>query len=258
MIELPGQETLIECWAALARTSPGARVVHTPSTVAAVFPEWLPLNNAIVVEPVNGDAHAGAEAEVRALFAGAGVDEWALWLATTTKSFAGQDAAPAFGALARGDTTVVMTKPLTGGERTDPAVIVTSIATVGSFDDDPVALDDAGTPDAVGGLTAWAYVHEGAIVSCAYTYLHGTDCGVYGVGTVPGWRRHGFARALIEHALADAHAHGATTASLQSTEMGVLLYRSMGFTAAGRYEEWSSARPVAAPGRERPAPRQRD
>jgi GNAT superfamily N-acetyltransferase len=249
MFELPGQDTLIECWAALARTSPGARVVRTPSTVAAVFPEWLPLNNAIVVDPGRGaHAHAEAEAEVRALFAGAGVGEWALWLATTTASFDGRDTADALGALTRGDTTVVMTKPLTGGERTDPAVIVTSIATVGGFEDDPVALDDAGAPDGVDGLTAWAYVHDDAIVACAYTYVHGSDCGVYGVGTVPVWRRHGFARALVDHALADAYARGATTASLQSTEMGIPLYRSMGFAAAGRYEEWSSARTVAAPG----------
>jgi GNAT superfamily N-acetyltransferase len=255
MVELPGQETLIECWAALARTSPGASVVRTPSTVAAVFPAWLPLNNAIVVDPGDGDgdahghAHTDAEAEVRALFAGAGVDEWALWLASATSGFGGHDAVRALGALTRADTTVVMTKPLSGGEGVNPAVVVTSIATVGSFDDDPIALDDAGAPDAAGGLTAWAYVHDGVIVSCAYTYLHGTDCGVYGVGTAPAWRRHGFARALVDHALADAHAHGATTASLQSTEMGAPLYRSMGFVAAGRYEEWSSARPVTAPAR---------
>jgi predicted acetyltransferase len=63
---------------------------------------------------------------------------------------------------------------------------------------------------------------------------------VYAVGTVPAWRRHGFARALVGHALADGYSCGATTASLQSTEMGLPVYRAMGFDAVGRYEEWTS------------------
>jgi hypothetical protein len=49
----------------------------------------------------------------------------------------------------------------------------------------------------------------------------------------------GFGRTLMEHVLADAKARGATTATLQSTRMGQTLYESLGFTAAGRYEEWS-------------------
>src|SRR5262245_7064507 len=33
---LPGQDTLIACWAALASNSPGARVVPSPTSVAAI------------------------------------------------------------------------------------------------------------------------------------------------------------------------------------------------------------------------------
>jgi predicted N-acetyltransferase YhbS len=58
---------------------------------------------------------------------------------------------------------------------------------------------------------------------------------------MPGWRRQGIARMLVEHVLADAQARGARTASLQSTPMGEQLYRSLGFQPAGRYEEWVSA-----------------
>ncbi len=38
--------------------------------------------------------------------------------------------------------------------------------------------------------------------------------------------------------LAGAQAQGAQSASLQSTRTGQPLYESLGFTAAGRYEEW--------------------
>ena len=38
--------------------------------------------------------------------------------------------------------------------------------------------------------------------------------------------------------LADARSQGAASASLQSTRMGQPLYETLGFAAAGRYEEW--------------------
>ena len=47
---LPGQDTLIACWSALAETSPGARVHRSSRAVVATFPSWLPLNNTIVLD----------------------------------------------------------------------------------------------------------------------------------------------------------------------------------------------------------------
>ena len=97
--------------------------------------------------------------------------------------------------------------------------------------------------DGVPGLDGWVCLYDGAAVAGAWSYLHGTDCGLYAVGTVPHLRRRGLAAVLLEHVLADAYRRGARTASLQSTPMGVPLYRAFGFTAVGRYEEWV---PVAA------------
>jgi GNAT superfamily N-acetyltransferase len=88
-------------------------------------------------------------------------------------------------------------------------------------------------------------LHESVAVAGAWSFLNGRDCGIYTVGTQPEWRRHGFARALMEHVLADAWRRGARAASLQSTPMGVPLYLSLGFRAAGRYEEWLCGDPVA-------------
>ena len=75
-------------------------------------------------------------------------------------------------------------------------------------------------------------------VAGAWSFLLGSDCGIYAVGTVPPWRRRGFARALMEHVLAEAWRRGARTATLQSTRIGQRLYSSLGFEAVGRYEEW--------------------
>ena len=79
---------------------------------------------------------------------------------------------------------------------------------------------------------------DGMAVSGAWTFRYGADCGVYGVGTVPGMRRRGFARRLLGHALDHAAHFGARSASLQSTSMGQPLYESLGFVPVGRYEEW--------------------
>ena len=105
-------------------------------------------------------------------------------------------------------------------------------------DDELVSAADLGEEDTTSDLSAWAIVRDGVAVTGAWSFLHETDCGIYGVGTLPEWRRRGLARALMEHVLADAQERGARTATLQSTRMGQPLYESLGFEPAGRYEEW--------------------
>jgi GNAT superfamily N-acetyltransferase len=137
--------------------------------------------------------------------------------------------------MAEDTRTLVMTRTVPPGS-VHPSVVRTSIEASGLATDEPVvALPE---PDGVPGLDGWVFVHEGAAVAGAWSYLYGTDCGLYAIGTVPHMRRRGLAAALIQHVLADAYRRGARTASLQSTQMGVPLYRSLGFTPVGRYEEW--------------------
>ena len=81
-------------------------------------------------------------------------------------------------------------------------------------------------------------VRDGLAVAGLWACMHDGDCGIYAMGTAPQWRRQGLARSLIAHVLAVACEAGARTASLQSTPMGMSLYRSLGFEAVGRYEEW--------------------
>lgn len=97
---------------------------------------------------------------------------------------------------------------------------------------------DLGDSDGVPGLAGWALLEDGRVASTAWSFVHDGDCGIYGVETLTAFRRRGLASRLMRHMLADARSQGAATARLQSTRIGQPLYASLGFTPAGRYEEW--------------------
>jgi len=236
---LPGQETLVASWNALAELSPGARLIRSPGTVAAVFPSWLPLNNAIVVAAGDGTEVAAEARPLRSIYADAGVSTWALWIPSSARDLDAPDTVRDIAGFTRDTTTLVMQATVRPGLRRHAGVVRASVAAATrAAGDEPVPLAELGEPDDAVGLAAWAMVQDGMAVAGAWGLLHDGDCGIYTVGTLPAWRRRGLARALTEHILADAHRHGARTATLQSTPMAQRLYESLGFTPMGRYEEW--------------------
>jgi len=231
---LPGQQTLLMSWSALARLSPGARVVASAATVAAVFPAWAPLNNAIL-QAGSADAAAVALADA---YGAAGVGAWALWLPSTRTDLDAEDDVRAVAGMRRDTSTLVMRLPLTAAHRRDERVRRTSISSATQATDEPVRVADLQAEDDIDGLTAWVVVREGQAVAGAWSMVHDDECGVYAMGTPDRFRRQGLARALMSHVLASAHAQGARTATLQSTPMGRPLYASLGFEPVGRYDEW--------------------
>ncbi|HEY3752760.1 MAG TPA: GNAT family N-acetyltransferase [Pseudonocardiaceae bacterium] len=233
---LPGQDALLASWRALALTSPGARLEQTDSAVGAVFPAWAPLNNVIVLgEP--GTA-AVVAAKWRRRYADAGVTTWALWVPGLATTFDASDVVSAIPGMRRDETTLVMTAPIPAGLPSDHGVVSTSLDSALRAGDEPVPRAELGAPGTTEGLATWALVRDGLAVASGWTYRHGTESGIYAVGTVPAWRRQGLGGALMRHLLADGAADGARTATLQSTPMGQHLYESLGFVAVGRYEEW--------------------
>ena len=236
---LPGQESLLASWKALAKLSPGARLIQSSATVAAVFPSWLPLNNAIAVAARDSMEAAAAAAPLRSIYADAGVDTWALWIPSSATDLDAPDKLRDIPGFTRDTTTLVMQATVRPGLRRHAGVVHASVAAATrAAGDEPVPLSELGEPDDALGLTAWAMVLDGMAVAGAWSLLHDDDCGIYTVGTLPEWRRRGLARALTEHILADAQRHGARTATLQSTRMAQRLYESLGFAPMGRYEEW--------------------
>jgi GNAT superfamily N-acetyltransferase len=242
MLTLPGEDTLVASWRALARLSHGAHVSYRDRSVAAVFPSWAPLNNAILHGLPTAEAARAAADELAGVYRGAGVPTWALWLRSPLRHLEPPATMTSVPGMTADTRTLVMTRTVTPGAFSHPAVVRTSIEVASLATDEPVLT--LAEPDGVPGLDGWVFVHEGAAVAGAWSYLHGTDCGLYAIGTVPRMRRRGLAAALIQHVLADAYRRGARTASLQSTPMGEPLYRSLGFAPVGRYEEWV---PAAAP-----------
>ncbi len=244
---LPGQDTLLACWSSLARISPAARLQHSGSAVAAVFPMWLPLNNAILLgadgDDVNDDeARAATASRLADVYSAVGVDTWALWIPSRKADLNAPDEVHQVDGLIRDTTTLVMQATLTGQLRRQDGVVRASIAAATrAAGDEEVPVAELGEPETEPGLAAWVMLRGDVAVAGTWSFQQEHDCGIYTVGTMPGWRRQGLARMLVEHVLADAQERGARTASLQSTPMGEPIYRSLGFQPAGRYEEWVSA-----------------
>jgi ribosomal protein S18 acetylase RimI-like enzyme len=239
--QLRGEETMVASWQALARTSPGALVEETPASVAAVFPAWAPLNNAIAQVPASDAGATAAELErLAARYREVLVDTWAYWIPSTTDDLDAPDEISVPG-LVRDETTLVMHAELDGGLRRHEDAICTTVASAALAGDEPVARGAIDAPEPGADITGWVMTRDGSAIAGLWSCVHDGDCGIYAVGTAPGFRRRGIARSLIEHALAVARDDGARTASLQSTPMAVSLYRSLGFAPVGRYEEWSSA-----------------
>jgi GNAT superfamily N-acetyltransferase len=243
---VPGEETLIGSWRALAQLSPGARMINIAAAVAAVFPSWAPLNNAILLTKSGDRAAETAVSQLTGRYAEAGVRTWALWVYSRVDDLDAPDTGPEVRGLKRDTTTLVMDAVLHSGLQPNHSVVRTSIATATSATDEPVQRADLKPPDDVPGLNGWVILHDDVAVAGAWSYLNKRDCGIYAVGTQPKFRRRGFAQALMRHVLADAWRRGARSASLQSTPMGEPLYLSLGFQAVGRYEEWLCGDPVAA------------
>jgi GNAT superfamily N-acetyltransferase len=79
---------------------------------------------------------------------------------------------------------------------------------------------------------------ENAPVAVATAIRDGSTIGIYAVATAERVRRRGFGRAVTWAAIqAGLDAWGGSMAVLQSSEMGVPVYASMGFTEIGRYIE---------------------
>ena len=76
---------------------------------------------------------------------------------------------------------------------------------------------------------------DGIAVSCSMVVVSGRTAGVYNVGTPAEHRRRGYGAALTWAAVEHGARRGCSHSTLQASELGAPVYRSMGFVEVGRY-----------------------
>ena len=74
--------------------------------------------------------------------------------------------------------------------------------------------------------------------ACVAALNAADDCGIYLVATAPWARRRGLALGLMRQALRDARERGASTSSLQATQMGAPVYERLGYGDHGAIDMW--------------------
>ena len=95
-----------------------------------------------------------------------------------------------------------------------------------------------------GSGTSWhhytAWLHD-TPVGIASLLLHAGIAGIYGVTTLPEARKQGIGTALTRHTMLVAHSFGYRIAILAPSQMGLSLYRALGFQEMGMtyYYLWS-------------------
>jgi ribosomal protein S18 acetylase RimI-like enzyme len=238
-----GVATMIAAWEADARGSAGAELVIRDGFAAGVFPsepERSIFNNVLIRRGLGRVKRLEAIEAIESVYAGAGVDHYAVWAHESEGALRTQLSA---GGFRLEETTRVMAMSLDGiesrplGDELERFDWSRYLAT----------LRAEGLPDGLlGGVDPDAYHVLGARVAgqdvaAAIAFDHEGDCGIYNMGTLEAFRRRGLATALLIRHLLDAVERGCATASLQSTPIAEGVYRSVGFRDLGRFFEYVPA-----------------
>jgi ribosomal protein S18 acetylase RimI-like enzyme len=231
---------LIASWEAYAEGAAGAALLRLGDAAVAIFPagpERIVYNNAVLDRDLSGPAAGAAVRAVQAVYADAGVAEYALWVheseAATVACLeqAGYHVDTSTRAMAMDLATIPVPRPqIEEGPN--------------EWQDYLRVLTDLGGPEGVlAGAEASAFqvriaTSEQQPDAAAIAYDHEGDCGIYNVGTLPHARRRGLGTALTALHLHDARDRGCTSASLQATPVAEGIYRAVGFRNLGRFIEY--------------------
>jgi len=208
-----------------------------PGVGTAVFPnepERAVYNNALLERDLGAAERADALEAMEAAYAAAGVTRFAAW---THES----DQAMRTDLERRGYTLDEATRAM--GMALDDIRLPRPEIELGQPDWDEYLRIVGVSRDFLSGADPGAY-HilvarlDRENVATAMAFDHGSDCGIYNVGTLEHARRRGLGTALTAVHVHDALARGCQTATLQSTQMAEGMYAAVGFRDLGRILEY--------------------
>jgi ribosomal protein S18 acetylase RimI-like enzyme len=237
---LRGTRTLLASGEAYANGSPGAAVVRLAGVTAAICPndpERSVYNNAVLAPHLGRSERTDALDEMESADASAAVGRFAAWVHET-------DSAMQTDLLARGHRIDTATRAMgmaVDDVRPPPRLLDLAPPDWSTYlrflvrDGAPEGLLEGVAPGVFHPLIALLH---GEDVAAGLAFDHGTDCGIYNVGTLPHARRRSLGPALTAFLVQAAAARGCRTASLQSTEMGERVYAAVGFRDLGRILEY--------------------
>lgn len=237
----------------------GASLVELAGGVQACITPAVP-ERSIVNGVVYSDPQAAAAAldELAAAYDAAAVEAWTVWVQ------------PGDGALA--DALAA------AGHVLDAQPIAMGAALADLDLDDRVPLDLAASPtwDAVASINDVAYglqpssgfgralrnvaaddarayvaLVDGEPAASTVALIHGDDCSITLVATLPRMRGRGLASGLMRRALREALEAGCATTTLEATAMGAPVYHGMGYRTLGTLQMWERRR---RPSGEAPTP----
>ena len=234
---LRGTETLLASWEEYSRGATGAALQRFPGVATAVFPngpERAVYNNALLERDLAAVERADAIDAMEAAYATAGVTRFAAWVHE-------RDAAMRTDLERRGYTLDETTRAM--GMALDDIRLPPPEVELGPPDWFEYLRIVGVSPDFLSNADPRAYhILVGRLdrenVATAMAFDHGSDCGIYNVGTLEHARRRGLGTALTAVHVHDALARGCETATLQSTQIAERVYAAVGFRDLGRILEY--------------------
>lgn len=232
-----GAETMLAAWEEYARGAADAAVRRLAGVTAGVFPcgpERAFYNNALLERGLDTADRASAVEAMEAAYAAGGVAQFAAWVHESD--------APMTGDLEqRGYVVQETTRAM--GMALDEIRLPRAVIELVPADWSEYLRASEFPPGLLAGADASRFhvlvaAVDGQNVAVALAFDHGSDCGIYNVGTLEHARRRGLATALTAVALHDARDRGCETASVQSTEMAEGVYAAAGFRDLGRFLEF--------------------
>jgi ribosomal protein S18 acetylase RimI-like enzyme len=221
-------------------------VVERPGVVASVVPaapDSPTLNAAVAIEP---EQAALALPELAERWEAAGVRRWGVWLDPAARSVVRGLQRQGMGMTASAPGMGAGLEALWLPER-NGSVPPADLATVGRVNDVAYGnvdqrLERTLAPLPPGVLRGYKADLGDEPAAVALALYIGEDCGISFVATVPAARRRGLATSVMHEALAAARAAGLTTTTLQATEAGERLYRSLGYRRLCDMQLWERRR----------------